>query len=412
MSIAIVATLDTKGEEIGFLKKRITEKGADTLVIDCGVVGEPAFKPDVPSSEIAELGGGNLEQLRTRKDRGETMEIMGKGAGVKLQKLFQEGEIDGIVGAGGSGNTSIATTAMRKLPVGVPKLMVSTMASGDVSNYVDIKDITMMYSVGDIEGLNQLTKTILTNVAGAIVGMARVERPQIEERTTVGITMFGVTTPAVKKIRARLENKGMEVLVFHATGTGGRAMESLVEQGMIDAVIDLTTTEIADEIVGGVLSAGPDRLEIGIRRSIPQVLAPGALDMVNFGPEDTVPEKWRDQGRKFHIHNPQVTLMRTTPEENREFAKFIAQKLSSGRPDRVDVLIPLNGVSMIDKKGEDFYDPEADQAFRESLKENLSPNIPIKEIKAHINDDQFAEAVVEEFLKNLESAGVKLKNKI
>lgn len=402
MPIAVIGTLDTKGEEIQFLRDRIRMQDCETVVFDCGILGEPGFQAEVTREEIAREGGTELRQLQERRDRGEAMDVMGVGTGRKLLKYYKTGDLEGVVGAGGSGNTSIVTEAMRQLPVGVPKLMVSTLASGDVSNYVDIKDICMMFSVGDIEGLNRLTRTILNNAAGAIAGMEKVEKPAHEEKLTVAISMFGVTTPAAKAVRSRLEQMGAEVLVFHAVGSGGRAMESLVEQGVVQGLVDLTTTEIADELVGGILSAGPERLNVGVEKKIPQVIVPGALDMVNYGPRDSVPEEFED--RHFHIHNPQVTLMRTTPEENREFARFIARKLTGADPRRVTVMLPLKGVSMIDKEGEDFYDPNADRAFREALKRELPEEIPVREIDAHINDEIFTDAVVDQFTENARQA--------
>jgi uncharacterized protein (UPF0261 family) len=398
ITIAIIGTLDTKERELVFLRERIEHQGASALLIDCGVVRDPSLTPEVSSEEIARLGGSTLAALREKGDRGEAVRIMGQGARAKLLELYRGGRVHGAVSAGGSGNTSIAATAMRDLPVGFPKLIVSTVASGDVSPYVGIKDITMMYSVGDIEGLNRLTTLVLNSAAGAIVGMARMEAPRLETRPTVGLTMFGVTTPAAKMIRERLEAHGFEVLVFHATGAGGRAMETLIEQGIIEGVIDLTTTEVADEVVGGVLSAGPERLKAGVARRVPQVIAPGALDMVNFGPKETVPERF--QGRNLYVHNPQVTLMRTTPEENARFAEFIARNLSGADPELLSVMIPLRGVSMIDKDGAPFFDPEADRSFREALKEHLAGSVPVIEVDAHINDEAFAEAVVTRFLEH------------
>lgn len=399
-TIAIIGTLDTKGEEFRFLKERIESRGLATCVIDCGVVGDPAFEPDVGAAEVARLGGGSLEELRRAGDRGAAIRVMGQGAARKLQELAAAGRIHGAIGAGGSGNTSLAAAAMRDLPIGMPKLIVSTVASGDVSSYVGIKDVTMMFSVGDIEGLNQLTVRILNNAAGAIAGMVTMEAPARPVQPTVAVTMFGVTTPAVKAIRQQLEARGFEVLVFHATGSGGRAMETLVEQGIVEGVIDLTTTEIADEVVGGIFSAGPERLKAGVRKGIPQVIAPGALDMVNFGPLDTVPERFK--GRNLYVHNPQVTLMRTTPEENVRFAELIAANLEGADPRRVTVCLPLKGFSAIDREGAVFADPEADRAFTETLKRRLASGLPVVEVDAHINDQDFVDEVVRRFLAHWE----------
>jgi uncharacterized protein (UPF0261 family) len=277
---------------------------------------------------------------------------------------------------------------MRALPVGVPKMMVSTMASGDVEPYVGAKDIAMMYSVADIEGLNQLSRRVISNAALAMVGMVANEPDiEVEERPTIGITMFGVTTPCVQAAREYLEEQGYETIVFHATGTGGRAMEDLIRQGVIDGVLDVTTTEWADELVGGVLNAGPERLDAAAETGTPQVVSTGALDMVNFGPEDSVPERVRD--RQFHVHNPQVTLMRTTAEECAELGQIIAEKLNAATGPTA-LALPLGGVSMLDVEGEDFYDPEADAALFDAIRENLDPEIELIEMETDINDEEFA----------------------
>jgi uncharacterized protein (UPF0261 family) len=285
----------------------------------------------------------------------------------------------------------------------VPKLMVSTMASGDTEPYVGARDVTMMYSVADIEGLNQLSRQVIANAALAVVGMVSNQPDvEVEARPTVGITMFGVTTPCVQAARERLEGRGYETIVFHATGTGGRAMESLVEEGVIDGVLDVTTTEWADELVGGVLGAGPERLEAAGRRGIPQVVSTGALDMVNFGPRESVPEAF--EGRQFHVHNPQVTLMRTTPEENAELGEIIAGKLNAATGPTA-LVVPLGGVSMIDVEGEDFHDPEADAALFDALRANLDEDVELIEHDADINDEAFAELLVETLDRYMREAG-------
>ncbi|MFA9418078.1 Tm-1-like ATP-binding domain-containing protein [Natrinema sp. HArc-T2] len=393
MSVVIVGTLDTKGEEIGFARDVIEAQGVDVHIVDTGVVGEPSSEPETAASTVAEAAGTTLEQLRSEADRGEAMEVMSEGAAEIAQQLYDEGILDGVLGLGGSGNTSIATTAMRALPVGVPKLMISTMASGDTEPYVGSRDIMMMYSVADIEGLNQLSRQVIANAALAMVGMVSNEPDvDVEDRPTIGITMFGVTTPCVQTARERLEANGYETIVFHATGTGGRAMETLVEEGVIDGVLDVTTTEWADELVGGVLSAGPNRLEAAGNEGIPQVVSTGALDMVNFGPRDSVPEEF--EGRQFHIHNPQVTLMRTTLEENAELGTIIAEKLNAATGPTALVL-PLEGVSAIDTAGEDFHDPEADTALFDALRSTLNDGIELIEMETDINDQAFAEALAD-----------------
>ena len=403
MSVVIVGTLDTKGEEIGFARDVLEAQGVDVHVVDTGVMGEPELEPDTSASAVAEAADTTLEHLREDADRGEAMEAMGEGAAAIVTRIHEAGDLHGVLGLGGSGNTSIATTAMRALPVGVPKLMVSTMASGDTEPYVGAKDVTMMYSVADIEGLNQLSRRVIANAALAMVGMVTND-PGIEvaEKPTIGITMFGVTTPCVQHARGILEGRGYETIVFHATGTGGRAMEDLVRQGIIDGVLDVTTTEWADELVGGVLSAGPERLDAAAETGTPQVVSVGALDMVNFGPRDSVPEQF--EGRQFHVHNPQVTLMRTTVAENAELGEIIAEKLSAATGPTA-LFLPLAGVSMIDVAGEDFHDPDADAALFDALREHLDEGVELVEMDTPINDEAFAEAMADQLDEYMREAG-------
>ena len=403
MAVVIVGTLDTKGAEIGFARDVIEAQGVDTHLVDVGVLGDPTISPDTPASAVATAAETTLETLREDADRGEAMEAMGEGARAVVERLHEEGKLDGILGLGGSGNTSIATTAMRALPVGIPKFMVSTMASGDTEPYVGSRDIAMLYSVADIEGLNQLSRTVIANAALAMVGMVSNDPAvEVEEKPTIGITMFGVTTPCVKTARATLEDLGYETIVFHATGTGGRAMEQLIREGIIDGVLDVTTTEWADELVGGVLNAGPERLDAAGAAGIPQVVSTGALDMVNFGPRDSVPEQF--EGRQFHIHNPQVTLMRTTPEETAELGRIIAEKLNAATGPTA-LLLPLGGVSMLDVEGEDFYDPEADAALFDALRDTLTEDVELLEFDTDINDESFAEALAETLHEYMQETG-------
>jgi len=401
-TIAIVATLDTKGEEAQFIRERIEAAGLSAVVINAGVLGEPSFPADVPRENVAEAGGTSLAQLLSEKDRGKSVATMAQGAAKVVRELFDAGKVHGIISIGGSAGTTIGTSAMRALPVGFPKVMVSTLASGDTRPYVGIKDITMMYSVVDIAGLNRLSRRILANAAAAVCAMADAELPPTsEEKPLVAATMFGVTTPCVTKARQILEDNGYEVLVFHATGSGGRAMEDLIESGFISGVLDITTTEWADELVGGILTAGPHRLEAAAKKGIPQVVAPGALDMVNFGPPDTVPEKFKD--RKFYQHNPTVTLMRTTKEENERLGRIIAEKLNAAKGPTT-FFYPQQGVSAIDREGEPFYDAEADEAFIASLKASLNPSVQIVETDNHINDEEFAAALAHSLIEKLKSA--------
>jgi uncharacterized protein (UPF0261 family) len=387
-TVALIGTFDTKGEEFSFLREQIERAGMRTITIDVGVLGNPAFNPDISQAEVAAAAKENLEALRTERDRGRSVTAMAVGAKAILGRLFEQGAIHGVVSLGGSAGTAIATAAMRALPCGFPKLMVSTLASGDIAPYVGTTDICMMPSVLDIAGLNHVSRRIISNAAGAICGMVGLESPPaLDEKPAIAATMFGVTTPCVTAARHILEERGYEVLVFHATGTGGRAMEQLIEDGAFRGVLDITTTELADELVGGVMSAGPHRLEAAGRMGIPQLVCPGAIDMVNFGPEETVPAKFR--GRNLYVHNPTVTLMRTTPEECAEIGRMTADKLNRARGP-VTVLIPLQGVSAIDKIGGPFYSQEGLNAYCRGLKASLSPAIRLVELDAHINYERFA----------------------
>ena len=324
--ILLIGTLDTKGAEAAYVRDLIRERGLAVAVMDCGVMGDSPFPADISSQEVARAGGSTLEALRAAADRGAALEVMTRGACDRLQALVEEDGVQAVLGLGGSGGTVIATAAMRTLPIGIPKMMVSTIASGDVGPYVGMKDITMMYSVVDIAGLNGISRRILSNAVGAVCGMAEQPVPEVGDRPLIAATMFGVTTPCVDRVRQKLEEAGFEVIVFHATGSGGRAMEALIESGFISAVADITTTEWCDEVVGGVLSAGPDRLGAAGRRALPQVVSCGALDMVNFWALDTVPAEF--QGRNLYRHNANVTLMRTTAEETARIGREIGRKLA------------------------------------------------------------------------------------
>jgi uncharacterized protein (UPF0261 family) len=393
-TVVLVGTLDTKGVEYGFLRDRLREAGVDVVLVDAGVLGEPQIEPDVRREEVARAAGADHAELVRVADRGAAVDAMGRGAAAVLARLHAEGHLDGAAAVGGSGNSSIAAQAMRDLPVGVPKLIVSTVASGDTRPYVGATDVTMMYSVVDISGINQISSRILTNAAGAIAGMAGATVPEgAGERPLVGATMFGVTTPCVTAARERLEDLGYEVLVFHATGTGGQSFEALATGGFLVGVLDATTTELADELVGGVLSAGPDRLEAVGRAGLPQVVSLGALDMVNFGPRDTVPAQF--EGRNLYVHNPTITLMRTTPEEMAELGRRIARKLNGADGPTV-LFVPLKGVSAIDVEGQPFHDAEADQALFAALREGIDTSkVEVHEVDADVNDPAFATAMAD-----------------
>jgi len=399
--IALVGTLDTKGDEVLFLKQRLAALGVRVLVIDVGVLGEPSFQPDVTREEIAANAGERLEGLARERDRGRAIQAM--EAGIRVWFRSRRADIGGVLAIGGSAGTSIATAGMRELPTGVPKLMVSTLASGNTRPYVGISDIAMLYPIADFTGLNRLTRSILANAANAIAGMCGLPLPPAAEdsRAVIGATMFGVTTPCVNRLRELLEERGFEVLVFHATGTGGQAMEHLIRDGFIRGVVDITTTELADELVGGVLSAGPNRLEAAGHAGIPQVISVGAIDMVNWGPADSVPQEFR--GRRFYQHNPTVTLMRTTTAENAKLGRIIAEKANAARGPVV-ILLPLRGVSAIDAENQPFYDPEADAALFGAIREHA--RVRVIELDAHINDPEFAARAAAELREMIQRSGV------
>jgi uncharacterized protein (UPF0261 family) len=401
-TIALIGTFDTKGEEFSFLRARIESAGLRTMMIDVGVLGASPFAVDISPAEVAAAANQDLAALQKEGNRGRSVTAMALGATAILARLEATGAIHGVAALGGSAGTTIATAAMRALPYGFPKLMVSTLAAGDIKPYVGTKDICMMPSVLDIAGLNRVSRRILSNAAAAICGMVAAEPARArEDKPAIAATMFGVTTPCVTAARRILEEKGYEVLVFHATGTGGQAMEQLIEEGAIQAVLDLTTTELADELAGGVMSAGPHRLEAAGRKGIPQLVCPGAIDMVNFGPAETVPLKFRS--RKLYVHNSTVTLMRTTPEECAEIGRITATRLNRASGP-VTVLIPLQGVSAIDKLGGPFYSPEALNFYCRALKATLNSGIHLVELDAHINDDSFARAAAELLMESIGAA--------
>ena len=392
-TVVLLGTLDTKGDEYAFLRSLLRAHGVETILVDAGVLGEPRTAPDVSREEVARAAGAEVRALAEAGDRGAAVETMASGAAEVVTRLHAEGRLDGVLALGGSGGTAVAAEAMRSLPVGVPKLIVSTMASGDTRPYVGATDVTMTYSVVDIAGINAVSSRILANAAAAMAGMASSEPPRVKGgKPLVGASMFGVTTPCVTAARERLEELGYEVLVFHATGTGGQSMEALMRDGFITASLDVTTTELADDLVGGVLSAGPDRLEAAGELGLPQVVSLGALDMVNFGPFESVPHEFRD--RVLYKHNPTVTLMRTTPAECAELGRRIGRKLSQATGP-VTLFVPLRGVSLIAVEGQPFHDPEADRALLDGLRESLEPGVDVRELDTDINDPAFAHAMVD-----------------
>ena len=393
--IAVLGTLDTKGEEHAYVADLICERGHSPLLIDVGAFESSAVTPDIAREEVAGKVGVDLAQIVERQDRGEAVKAMSEGAPLLVGELYANGKIDGIVSLGGSGGTAIATAAMRALPVGFPKLMVSTMAAGNVAAYVGVKDIVMMPSIVDVAGLNSVSKRILANAAGAICGMVETKVEVEEDRPIVVASMFGNTTECISIAKKILEDAGFEVLVFHATGTGGRTMESLIESGMVSGVLDVTTTEWADELVGGVLTAGPTRLEAAAKNGVPAVVAPGCLDMVNFGAPETIPDKFK--GRLFYEHNPQVTLMRTTPDECAELGRIIAGKLNASIGP-VEVALPAQAISVISAEGQPFHDSGADQALFDALKAELREGIPVVDAPHEINGPEFARLCAEKLI--------------
>jgi uncharacterized protein (UPF0261 family) len=397
----IVCALDTKGIECKYIKDLIEAEGLQTLVINTGIMGTPLLEADVANEDIAYMGGGDLAKLVEQGDRGIAVETMMNGAAAKLAELYSAGKVGGIISLGGSAGTTIGTAAMRALPIGIPKVMLSTIAAGDTRPYVGMKDVTMFNSIVDISGLNAISRITLANAAFSLVGMMKGRIPKSDEvKPIIATTMFGVTTPCVTAAREYLEQRGYEVLAFHATGIGGQTMESLIESGLFVGVLDITTTELADDVVGGMFSAGPQRLEAVGAKGIPQVVSMGALDMANFGGLDTVPERYRS--RNVYKHNPNVTLVRTTVEENRAIGEMIAGKLNKSQGPTA-VFLPLKGVSAMDDEGKAFYGPEEDEALFSAVRQNLNRNIQIIEKEAHINDHSFAIAMAETLLKMIEN---------
>jgi uncharacterized protein (UPF0261 family) len=413
MPVYLLGTLDTKGTEIAFIRDLLHEYGVATCVVDAGCLDSPSIDANISRERVFEAAGVSLAAIRERNDRGQAVTAASTGAANIVTAAHARGDVDGVLALGGSAGTTIGTAAMRALPLGVPKLMVSTLASGQTRPYVGGKDILILNAVVDIAGINRISRLVLGEAARAMAGMvtlgrvSRDESPEPETTSTVlsgsqpstldsrlpdrpliAATMFGVTTPCVEHARKILEAAGYEVLVFHATGNGGEAMEGLIADGLIAGVLDITTTELADELVGGILSAGPTRLTAAGKRGIPQVISVGALDMVNFGPPNTVPEKFKD--RKFYQHNPTVTLMRTTVDENRKLGEEIGRKASAATGPTC-IMIPLKGLSAIDQTGKPFDDPAARQALYDGIRATHG-NVELVELDHHINDVEFAES--------------------
>lgn len=396
-TIVLVGSLDTKGQEFSFVKNLIEKEGLQTLTVDFGVMGAPEFKPEISRETVVSAGGGSLADLATGDHKDAAMKVMADGLAQIVSGLYAQGKLDGILGMGGSGGTSIATTAMRALPVGVPKLMVSTIGGGDVSAYAGTKDISFMPSVVDVAGLNRISRAVFANAAGAISGMVKSDIPMTQDdRPLIAASMFGNTTIAVDHARELLDRRGYETLIFHSTGVGGKTMEGLIDEGYMVGVLDITTTELADYVCGGVFDAGADRCTAASRAKIPVVMVPGCVDMANFASVASMPEKYH--GRKLYQWNPNVTLLRTNSEENIRIGKMIAAAANAS-PAPVAIILPLKGVSMLDSEGGEFWDPEADQACFAAIKANLNPGIPVLEMNNNINDPEFAEKVTDTLLE-------------
>jgi uncharacterized protein (UPF0261 family) len=385
-TIAVLGTLDSKGAEHAFVAERIRAAGYRAVLIDVGSGGPPTVTPDFTREEVAAAADLDLATIISRHDRGECVVAMSEAAPVFLAKLANAGEIHGVISLGGGGGTALATAAMRALPIGFPKVMVSTLAAGNVAPYIGTKDIVMMPSIADVAGLNRLSRVIFARAAGAICGMVGTETESGDTKPLVVASMFGNTTACVNEAKHIIEDAGYEVLVFAATGAGGRSMEALIESGMVAGVLDLTTTEWADELVGGVLSAGPARMDAAAKADVPVVIAPGCLDMVNFGETSSVPAKFA--GRNFYIHNPQVTLMRTTPAECAELGRILAEKANACA--FATILIPSQAISVISAIGQPFHDPAADAALFEAIHKNA--RVPVDVLDEEINSPKFARA--------------------
>lgn len=403
--IVVVGAFDTKGPEYKFIIDRIKERNIQVLAVNTGVMGSTdIFSVDIQADVVAKAGGTDLETLRKANDRGRAIAVMSEGVANVVRDLYEKEKFDGIIGMGGTAGTNVVTSAMKGLPYGVPKICVSTVASGDVSPYVGISDIIMIPSLVDISGLNPLSEKIFTNAAGALIGMVEAKRAasgeQASGKPAIAASMFGNTTPCIDACREAMNKEGYEVLVFHATGAGGKTMEKLIEEGIIKGALDITTTEWADTICGGVFDAGPTRLDAPGKAGVPHLIAPGCIDMCNFGNPDTIPAKYKD--RLFYKWNPQVTLMRTTKEENRKMGEIFAEKANKAKG-KVAFIIPLRGYSMLDSVNDKnepqlFWDPEADKAFVDGLKSKLKAGIDVIEVDANINDKAFSNKAVEVFL--------------
>ena len=406
-TVVLVGTLDTKGAEHAFVREHLVRAGVAVIVVDVGILGEPSFAPDVPAAEVARAAGVELADLRFTREGSDTrtvaLKAMRRGAIAVVRDLRAGGRADGVMGLGGSGGSTVVSGVLRSLPVGVPKVLVSTMASGNVRAFVGTSDVTLVHPVTDVQGLNRVSRRVLANAAHAMAGMVRwlAETPDgaaAAGAPLVALTMMGVTTPGVQRTQALLEAAGFETIVFHAVGSGGQAMEEMVDEGLIDGVVDLTTSEITAELFGGILSAGPHRLEAAGRAGIPQVVAPGALEVINVGPRATIPARYDVPERRIVVHNPSITAIRANADEAATAGRALATKLN-GATGPTAVLLPLGGCSKYELPGGPFVDPAADEAMFEAIRTTLRPGIAVREVAANLNEPPFAEAAVETFME-------------
>ena len=399
-TIALIGTFDTKGEEYLYVKNKIEDLGVRTLTIHAGIF-EAAFSPDIDHDSVGVLGEESIAELQEKKDRGHAMEVMAKGLCALIPKLYEEGLFDAVLALGGTGGTSLVTPCMRLLPLGVPKIMVSTMASGDVSRYVGTSYILMMPSIVDVAGINRISSQVLTHAVHAIVGMVEHENTDIPvKKPLIAATMYGVTTPCIMRAKEYLEQEGYEVIIFHASGTGGKMMESLINSGIVDGVLDLTTTEWIDEIAGGIMAAGPERLDAAALNGIPQVVSVGAADMITFGERSSLPEKYKN--RVVYMHNPAITVVKSNIEENIAFGIKVGEKLNQCKSNAA-LLLPIRGVSMNDKAGSKYYGPKEDQALFITLKKVINnPLVEIIDVDAHINEEVFAISAAKKLIELME----------
>jgi len=387
-TIVLVGTLDTKGEEYAYVRDKILELGCQVIVVDAGVLGVPPFQPDITREQVARAAGMKMEDILTLGE-GEAIQTMARGATQIADELYRSGKLDGILSLGGSMGTSLATAIMRTLPVGVPKVMFSTVATLNTPAYVGTKDIAMIHSVADVVGLNRMTRRMLATAAGAVVGMVQADPGLAKsEKPLIGITLHGDLMPCARQVKKLLEDKGYEVIFFAATGPGGRAFEEWIGNGLIDGVFDLTAHEMVDNVFGGLEDAGPSRLEAAGRMRLPQLVAPGKTDMFTYKASEEPPERWR--GRKNFLHNPEIRCIRTTGEEMAQVAKIMAEKLNKATGPTA-VIVPLKGVAGRDREGDDWYDPQGILSFTDSLKRTLRPGIELIAVDAHINDELFGE---------------------